>query len=75
MTNIADIDQPSATLRLMAKAISLGLCPEDEAYDFLVQAYRMGKLSGKTEAYRALRRSAEAELEARRAGREVKANG
>lgn len=58
--SVVDFDQPTKTLRTMAKAIAMGVCPEDEAFEFLEQAFRMGRLTGKRETYLAERRANEA---------------
>jgi len=57
------MSDPAKMLHKMARAIASPLLPYDEAHDFLSEAFRMGKLAGKQEAYRS---------EERRVGKECR---
>jgi hypothetical protein len=54
------MSEPARMLHKMARAITSPLLPYDEAHDFLSEAFRMGKIAGKQEAYKAERRAKEA---------------
>jgi hypothetical protein len=53
-------DEHMRALRKMARAIASDELDADEAYDFLFEAFRMGRIAGKCEAYRAEHRAKEA---------------
>lgn len=59
-------------LRMLAKSISLGVYDnaEEAAFKQLSHVFDMGRMEGKTEAYRAERRAIEAEIARRAAKRE-----
>lgn len=63
--SIIDIDKPTKALRTMAKAIAMGDCPEQDAFEFLEQAYRLGVINGKKQSYLAQRRATEARKESK----------
>lgn len=54
------MSEPARMLHKMARAIASPLLPYDEAHDFLSEAFRIGKIVGKQEAYKAERRAKEA---------------
>lgn len=54
------MNDPIRMLHKMARAIASPLLPYDEAYDFLSEAFHMGRIVGKQEAYQAERRAKEA---------------
>lgn len=54
------MSDPARILHKMARAITSSALPYDEAHDFLSEAFRLGKIVGKQEAYKAERRAKEA---------------